>query len=82
MNSLPNFEVITRVQGIETAEIIKGRLESEGIPVYMQYESAGKIYGIICDGIGEVRLLVPEEYSKEAKHILNEINIVPEAEQD
>lgn len=72
MSALPNFEVITRVQGLETAEIVKGKLESEGIPVYMEYDSAGKIYGIICDGLGEVKLLVPKEYAEEAKHLINE----------
>jgi len=72
MSALPNFEVVIRVQGIETAEIIKGKLESEGIPVYMEYDAAGKIYGIICDGLGEVKLSVPKEYAEEAKHIINE----------
>ena len=77
MSALPNFEVVT-VQGIETAEIIKGRLESEGIPVYIQYDAAGKIYGIISDGLGEVKLLVPKEHYEDAIRILNDNEISPE----
>jgi len=52
------------------AQIIKGRLESEGIPVLLSYESAGLIYGITIDGLGEVKLMVPKHLAKEAKEIL------------
>lgn len=52
------------------AQIIKGRLESEGIPVLLSYESAGLIYGITIDGLGEVRVMVPENLAEEAKGIL------------
>jgi hypothetical protein len=52
------------------AQIIKGRLESEGIPVLLSYESAGLIYGITIDGLGEVKVMVPEHLEEEAKAIL------------
>jgi hypothetical protein len=52
------------------AQIIKGRLESEGIPVLLSYESAGLVYGIIIDGLGEVKVMVPERLAEEAKGIL------------
>jgi hypothetical protein len=52
------------------AQIIKGRLESEGIPVLLSYESAGLIYGITIDGLGEVKVMVPERLAEEAKEIL------------
>jgi hypothetical protein len=45
-------------------------LESEGIPVLLKYESAGIVYGLTIDGIGEVRILVPEEFAEEAKIII------------
>jgi hypothetical protein len=72
MDNPSDFEVVSKVQGLETAYIIKGHLESEGIPVEMRYDVAGKIYGIICDGLGEIRLLVPKEVAEEAKRILKE----------
>jgi hypothetical protein len=52
------------------AQIIKGRLESEGIPVLLSYESAGLIYGLTVDGLGEVKIMVPKHLAEEAKEIL------------
>jgi len=52
------------------AEIIKGRLESEGIPVLLNYESAGLVYGITVDGLGEVKVMVPKRLAEEAREIL------------
>jgi len=52
------------------AHVIKGRLESEGIPVLLSYESAGLVYGITVDGLGEVKVMVPKHLSEEAKEIL------------
>ena len=52
------------------AQIIKGRLESEGIPVLLSYESAGLVYGLTVDGIGEVRIMVPKRLAEQAKEIL------------
>jgi hypothetical protein len=52
------------------AQIIKGRLESEGIPVLLRYESAGLVYGITIDGLGQVRIMVPQHLADEAREIL------------
>ncbi len=52
------------------AQIIKGRLESEGIPVLLSYESASLVYGLTIDGLGEVKIMVPKHLAKEAKEIL------------
>jgi len=54
------------------ALVIKSRLEAEGIPVYLSYDSAVKLYGITVDGLGEVKVLVPEEFEKRAKEIIKE----------
>ena len=52
------------------AQIIKGRLESEGIPALLSYESAGLVYGIMVDGLGEVKIMVPRDLAEEAREIL------------
>lgn len=52
------------------AQIIKGRLESEGIPVLLKYESAGLVYGVTVDGLGEVKVMVPKLLAEEAREIL------------
>jgi hypothetical protein len=64
------FEVISKVQGQAVAHVLKAHLESEGIPVLLEYESASLIYGITVDGIGEVRILVPAECAEEARRII------------
>ncbi len=69
-----HFIVIRKVQGQETASIIRAHLESEGIPVLLKYESASLIYGITVDGIGEVKILVPQELADEARQIIEPQN--------
>ncbi len=64
------FVVIDTVQGELIAQVIKSHLESEGIPVLLKYESAGRVYGLTIDGLGEVRILVPQEFAKEAKEMI------------
>ncbi|MFP3879930.1 MAG: putative signal transducing protein [Dehalococcoidia bacterium] len=62
--------VAVRIVGQMEAQVIKGRLESEGIPVLLSYESAGLVYGITVDGLGEVKVMVPEHLAEEAQQIL------------
>ena len=52
------------------AQIVKGRLESEGVPALLRYEGAGLIYGITVDGLGEARVMVPENLVEQAETIL------------
>jgi len=52
------------------AHVIQGRLESEGIPALLSYESLGLVYGFTVDGLGDVKIMVPEHLAKEAKEIL------------
>ena len=53
------WEAVATASGMTQANIISGRLESEGIPTKLHYEAAGAIYAITIDGLGEVRILVP-----------------------
>jgi hypothetical protein len=52
------------------AQIIRARLEDHGIPAALSYESAGVVYGLTVDGLGEVRILVPESFYEQAKAVL------------
>ena len=62
--------VTVRTAKYMEAQIIKGRLESEGIPVLLKYESAGLVYGVTVDGLGEVKIMVPKHLAEEAREIL------------
>jgi hypothetical protein len=65
-----NWQVISTTSGVIKARIIEGRLEAEGIPVRLQYEPIGEIYAITVDGLGEVRILVPEQWAGHARRVL------------
>lgn len=57
--------------GQPEAHIIKARLEAEGIPALLSYESAGVVYGLTTDGLGEVKVMVPTSLAEEARRILS-----------
>jgi hypothetical protein len=67
-----DFVVIETVQGQIIADVIKSHLESEGIPVFLQSESVGRVYGLVIDGLGAVKVLVPQEFAEEAKKIIKD----------
>ena len=56
--------------GQPEAEIVKGRLENEGIPAMLRYESAGVIYGLTINGLGQVEIQVPSSLAQLAREIL------------
>jgi hypothetical protein len=66
------FITIEVVYGELKASILKGHLESEGIRVYLQYESLGRVTPFTVDGLGEIKIKVPSELAEEAKQIIKE----------
>lgn len=69
-NSKSDWVVVSVVQGEPVAGIIKSHLDSEGIPSVLERESAGIVYGLTMDGLGQVRIMVPREFAEEAKRII------------
>jgi hypothetical protein len=76
------LEVVYRASGLLTAQVIKGRLETSGIPAALDYESLGPTLGVTIDGLGEVRVLVPIDRVEEALELLategDETDLEPE----
>ena len=66
----PGMTLIHRAAGLMQAEVIKGRLETSGIPVMLDYESLGRVMGITIDGLGEVRIFVPDQFAQAARELL------------
>jgi hypothetical protein len=64
------LETIYHAAGMLRAQIIKGRLETSGIPVVLDYEAIGQVYGFTVDGLGEVRVMVPVERAEEARELI------------
>ncbi len=59
-------------QGIYPAEVVKAKLEANGIPVLLKYESVGQIIGLTVDGLGRVEVHVPSEYAEQAMDLVDE----------
>ncbi len=67
-----DFVTVEVVYGQIKANVYKSHLESEGIPVYLQYESLGRVAPIMIDGLGKINIKVPAEFAEEAKQILRQ----------
>jgi len=52
------------------AHIIKGKLESNGIPCMLRSHAAGSVHVFTVDGMGEVKVAVLESQAEEARKIL------------
>ena len=65
------WKLVATASGMAQANIITGRLESEGIATRLRYEAAGSIYAITIDGLGEVRILVPLADWERAREVLS-----------
>lgn len=66
---MKDFEKVY-VTTMPEALIIKSRIEAEGIPVILSYDSAVKLYGITVDGLGEVKVLVPSSFASRVREII------------
>lgn len=71
-NKQPGLVEVCITSGLLQAEIIKGKLETNDIPVLLEYESLGPVMGLTLDGLGQVRVLVPEDKEEAARALLEE----------
>ncbi|MDD4924009.1 MAG: DUF2007 domain-containing protein [Dehalococcoidales bacterium] len=60
-----------KAKGELEAQLIKGMLDSYGIPCILRSNAAGSVHSFVFDGMGEVRVMVPEPYAEEAQNIIN-----------
>jgi hypothetical protein len=67
-----HWELIIEVQGELQAELMRGLLESQGIPVRLNQEGAGRAYGLNIGPLGSVQILAPSDLSEAAHQILND----------
>ena len=63
---------VIRVWGGTEADVIKSFLESQGIPCLLQGRIIQSIYPFSTDGLGEIKILVPEDDYDTAKKLLEE----------
>jgi hypothetical protein len=75
---LSNKEKIVEVYKARTemeAEIIKGLLESFGIPSYLKSHAAPSVHWFTMDGLGEVRVMVLDSMAEEARRLIKEDSV-------
>ena len=68
------WEEVATTSGITTAQILAGRLQSEGIPARAWQESAGQAAGLVVGLLGMGHVLVPQEYAEQALNILADVD--------
>jgi hypothetical protein len=67
-----NWEIVAEVYGEIQAELLRGLLEAQGIPVTLNQEGAGRAYGINVGSLGMVQIMVPSHHSAEARQVLDD----------
>ena len=70
MSNSQKMVEVYRAAGEMEAQVIKGLLESYGIPCLLKGDAARTIYGFTVDGLGEVRIMVQESIAEEAKRLI------------
>lgn len=69
----PRGPVVVYVsQGPLAAEVVRSKLQSEGIPAMLRYPSVGRVLGLTVDGLGRVEVLVPAAFEERAREALAE----------
>jgi len=61
---------VYRAVGEAEAQIIKGLLESNGIPCLLKSNAAPSVHVFTVNGLGEVRVMVKESTVEEAKRLI------------
>jgi hypothetical protein len=67
----PRWEVVAVVNGLARAEIVRGRLESKGIPSRIQQDSGGGMLAVTVGAMGQAKILVPAPLAEQALKILD-----------
>lgn len=68
------FTTVAKFQYTSEAQIIKGRLEAEGIPVFLSDHLTIDTDPLVSNAIGGVKLKVHTEDEQQAKQIIESIN--------
>lgn len=75
--------VVWEAANLMEAQVVKGRLNSEGIPAIVRGESLGQIYGLTAGRLATTDVLVPALLAEKARQILEtEVEWIDEEELD
>ena len=65
-----DYVTIYKAQGKLVAESIKGFLEAQGIPAFLDINALGQIYGLTVGDLGQVGVMVSSENEANARELL------------
>ena len=65
--------VVFTAEGEFEAQQVRAFLEAHGIPCRMEGEALRKTHGLTLDGLGYVRIHVPEDRVAEARELLDRV---------
>lgn len=68
------WEEVATTDGLTQAQILAGRLQSEGIPARAWQESIGQSTGLVIGPLGTGHVLVPAAYVEQALSILADVD--------
>ena len=72
MNNSERLVEVYRARGEAEANIIKGLLESYGIPCLLRSLAAPSVHAFAINGMGEVRVMVNESTADKARELVRE----------
>ena len=74
-----SFVTVFYSQGPLAAEVAKSKLEANGIPAILRYQSVGRVFALTVDGLGLVKVQVDAADAERARDILIETaNKIPD----
>jgi len=65
---------VYRAKGEMEAQVIKGLLESYGIPCLLKSHAAHSVHTFAVNGMGEVKVMVLKSMAEEAKRLIEDKN--------
>ncbi len=74
INKQEKLVKVYRAAGKAEALVIKGLLESDGIPCFLSSNAAPSVHVLTVDGMGEVRVMVLESMAERAKELIGGSN--------
>ena len=68
------WEVVYEANGTFQAELLRGLLEAQEIPVVLSQEGVGKVYSVTVGTLGLVQILVPVSDFERARQLLDDFD--------
>ncbi len=68
--SQTRYVILDKISGDIKAEMLRGLIEAQGIPVMLSKEGYARALGLNVGPLGEVEILVPEDKLAQARQVL------------